>query len=302
MTAATQGTLDHLALDMVLPWHEQQEQQEKFKRLLKKIIIPIMAFMMVMPLLPDFTGEDAEKEKVVTKVILEPPKIEETPPPPPDVPKEQKTQSKRPDAKPKAGADVGTSVESLSQQLSALSSTANLKKMQKKNVFVSNEGAKEQSKRALVGANSTNSQSSALKASDVTVTAKGANLVGHQSSNVESAISSIELPSEAEYHYDPSKSAKRDKQSVRRTIERHKGAVYSLYTKALRQNPELQGRFVFEFVIMPDGSIKDMKLVSSELGDRKLEQQMLEKLKQINFGKDDVNPTEINYMFTFLPS
>jgi hypothetical protein len=47
--AAHKPPLDHLALDVVLPWHENEEQYEYFKKLAKFIVIPLMLFLIVMP-------------------------------------------------------------------------------------------------------------------------------------------------------------------------------------------------------------------------------------------------------------
>lgn len=296
------SALDHLALDLVLPWHEQKEQQEQFEKLIKKVVAPIMVFLLVMPLLPDMSGEEEVKEKVVAKVMLEPPKLQPAPPPPQNAP-EQKTQSKRPDAKPKEGASSGVpNMATLSQQLNAMRNSVNVNKMQNKNVFVASSGKTQKSSRAMLGQESVTSSSGGLQASDITVNAKGAALAGHSSDQVESSIANIELPSAAEYHYDPKKNAKRDMQSIRRTIERYKGAVYAQYAKSLRLNPDLAGRFIFSFVILPDGSIDKLKLKSSELGDKNLEKQLLNKIQQINFGKDDSNATAVEYTYTFLPS
>lgn len=297
------ASLDHLALDMVLPWHEQAEQQEKFKRLVKRVVIPAFAFMFVMSILPSFFSEEEAEEKLVAQVILEPPKVVETPPPPPTEVKEQKTQSVKKDAKPKAGADTSVQkMAALSKQLSALRNSVNASTMQKKNVYVSDSGKVQQSSRSRLGQSTMNSSSGGLKASDITVNAKGATMAGHVSGDIESPLMDIPLPDAAEYHYDPKKDSKRDMQSIRRTLERYKGAVYSLYAKALRLNPDLGGRFIFEFVILTDGSIEKLKLKSSELGNQKLEQQMLQKISGINFGKEDVSPTAVQYTFSFFPS
>jgi len=54
-------------------------------------------------------------------------------------------------------------------------------------------------------------------------------------------------------------------------------------------------------VIEPDGSISLIELVSSELGDSKLENKLLVRIRGINFGPDDVVATPVNYKFDFLP-
>jgi outer membrane biosynthesis protein TonB len=300
MSAATQP-MDHLALDLVLPWHEEQEQQEKFKKLLKKVIVPIMVVMLVMPLLPDLSGEDEVEEKVVTKVMLEPPVLEPTPPPPSE-PKKQKTQDKRPNAKPKPGANNGVpNMASLSQQLTKMRNSLSQNRQQNKNKFVTTSGDKAKSSRARLGKDSLNS-SGGIKSSDITVNAKGAALAAHQSDTVSSSISDVVIPTAAEYAYDPSKSY-RDKHSIRREIERYRGgAIYPIYTKALRLNPDMGGRFVFSFTILPSGKVTNVKLVASELSDPKLEKEILAKMKFIDFGKENKAPTPVEYTFSFVPS
>lgn len=292
--------LDHLALDIALPWQDQVEQQEKFKRLLQKIGIPFLAFMIVMSFMSFFQEEEVE-EKIVAKVYLD--EIPQPPEPPPAPPPEQRTQNINKSAVPKPGAKTGAQdIASLAKQLSALRNSVNASQSQKKNVFKSDAGKVQKSSRAMLGKSSINSRSTGLKASDISVNAKGASLAEHKSDQVNSPIANIEIPTSEQYHYDPKKNSKRDMQSIRRNIERYKGTVYSLYSKALRLNPELGGRFVFKFVVLPDGSITELKLVSSELGDSKLEKQMLGKLKQLNLGAEDVNATAVQYTFNFLPS
>lgn len=295
MTSAAQS-LDHLALDLELPWQERKVQQDQFEKLIKKIVIPFMLFLIIMPMLPDLSGEEEVKEKVVAQVIFEKPKP--ISPPPQDLPK-QKTQSFKPDAVPKTGVP---NMASLSKQLAAMRNKVSASKMQNKDVFVASTGKAQQSTRSMLGKQSAIGSSGGLSAADLTVNAKGASLAEHTSGRVDSTIAEIALPDAAQYKYDARKNGKRDGQSVRRTIERFKGSVYSQYTKALRTNPDLAGRFVFKFVIKPDGSIKQLVLINSELGDKELERKLLNKIQQINFGKEDLSDTEVTYTYNFLPS
>jgi protein TonB len=301
--------LNHLALDVILPWHENEEQFEQFKKLIKVIVIPLMVFLIVMPLLPDFTTQPEVVKKVVMQLALDPPEVipvpEEAPVPPP--PKKKAKQKPKPTkktsdpvkAKPTSSA---SSLAALSQQLSALSSAASAPQTQKKNVFVADAGKVQKSSRSLLGQKNATSSSSGLSASDVTINAKGGQVLEHRSGDVESPIMAVELPTEEQYHYDPKQESRRDMQSIRRTLERYKGSVYALYTKALRQSPELNGRFIFEFVILPSGEISKLKLVSSELAAPNLEAKMLKKISGINFGATDNLPTTVQYTFSFLPS
>jgi len=299
---------NHLALDVVLPWHENEEQFEYFKKLSKTIVIPLMILLFVMPLLPDFAEKPEVIKKVVTQSALDPPEEivrapEEAPPEvqpkPKQKPKASKKTKDQTKVKPTSGA---ASLAALSQQLSALSSAASAPKQQKKNVFVADSGKVQKSSRSLLGQKNATSSSNGLSASDVTINARGGQVLEHQSGNVESPIMAIELPTEEQYHFDPNQNSRRDMQSIRRTLERYKGSVYALYTKALRKNPELNGRFIFEFVILANGDISGLKLVSSELNEAKLEAQMLKKIGGIKFGAADHIPTAVQYTFSFLPS
>ena len=302
------SSLNHLALDVVLPWHENEEQFEYFKKLAKFIVIPLMILLIVMPLLPDFSTEPDVVKKVVTQLALDPPEVvrapEEAPPVevPKPKPKPKATKKTQDQTKVKPQSSGSASLAALSQQLSALSSAASAPKLQKKNVFVADSGKVQKSSRSLLGQKNATSSSTGLSASDVTINAKGGQVLEHQSGNVGSPDMEIELPTEEQYHYDPKQESRRDMQSIRRTLERYKGSVYALYTKALRQSPELNGRFIFEFVILPNGSISKLKLVSSELDEPKLEAQMLKKISGINFGATDDLPTSVQYTFSFLPS
>src|SRR5690606_573739 len=41
----------------------------------------------------------------------------------------------------------------------------------------------------------------------------------------------------------------RSDESIRRVMDQNKGAIFAIYNRALRETPDLQGRFVFEMVI-----------------------------------------------------
>ena len=95
---------------------------------------------------------------------------------------------------------------------------------------------------------------------------------------------------------------RRDMESIRRTIENAKGSVYAMYAKALRDHPDLNGKFVFELVVEPDGTVSRLKLIKSDLNMPDLEQKMLNRIGGINFGREDVAPTRVQYTFVMIPS
>lgn len=93
----------------------------------------------------------------------------------------------------------------------------------------------------------------------------------------------------------------RDLEGIRKIISDNKGAIYSLYRKALRKNPELEGRVTVQLVIEADGSISAANILESELDDASLEKRLLGRISLINFGTENVTQTQLQYSFNFLP-
>lgn len=95
--------------------------------------------------------------------------------------------------------------------------------------------------------------------------------------------------------------AARSEEEIRKIMEQHKGAIYSIYNRALRQNAALEGKMVVKIVIDPSGKIVEASLVSSELGDKDLETRILQRIRLITFPASNVARTTLNQTFDFLP-
>lgn len=95
--------------------------------------------------------------------------------------------------------------------------------------------------------------------------------------------------------------AARSEEEIRKIMEQHKGAIYSIYNRALRQNAALEGKMVVKLVIDPSGKIVEASLVSSELDDKDLETKILQRIKLITFPASNVARTTLNQTFDFLP-
>lgn len=93
----------------------------------------------------------------------------------------------------------------------------------------------------------------------------------------------------------------RSEAQIRQILEANKSSLYTLYNRALRQNPMLKGKVVFELVITPAGSVSTVKIVMSELGDSKLERQLQLRLQTVQFGAADVSLTRSQWTIEFLP-
>ena len=78
--------------------------------------------------------------------------------------------------------------------------------------------------------------------------------------------------------------------------------MYSIYNRARRTNPSLKGKIVLEITILPSGKVSNVKIVSSELNDKKLESRLVSRIKLFNFGARDVKAVTVTYPIEFLPS
>lgn len=93
----------------------------------------------------------------------------------------------------------------------------------------------------------------------------------------------------------------RDLDQIRQALDANKGAVYSLYRRALRQDPSIEGKLTVKLIIEPDGSLSLVELVDSELDAPELVAKLIGRIQMINFGSANVMRTELEYAYNFLP-
>jgi TonB family protein len=103
-------------------------------------------------------------------------------------------------------------------------------------------------------------------------------------------------------HKGGSGKASRSIEEIRLVFERNKGAFYAIYNRLLRDDPTLQGKVVVELKIAPSGSVVDCRIVSSELKASELENKLLARIRQFDFGAKDVEQMVVTYPVDFLPS
>ncbi len=128
----------------------------------------------------------------------------------------------------------------------------------------------------------------------------GVALSGRETTRVESKLASASGTSPRPG--DPANNASgRSEEEIRKTMDRNQGAIFSIYNRALRSNPALQGKLVIKMVIEPSGKLSAVTLISSELKDAALEQKLLARIRLVQFGVQNVIRTTLNYTFDFLP-
>ncbi|MBL4683790.1 MAG: AgmX/PglI C-terminal domain-containing protein [Nannocystaceae bacterium] len=88
---------------------------------------------------------------------------------------------------------------------------------------------------------------------------------------------------------------------IRRTVRRHENDMRVCYNRALRHNPELQGRVTLRFLIGPDGTVIAAVVADSEVRDPTMTNCLARAIKRWSFpaSLDNRRPAVVSYPFYF---
>jgi protein TonB len=287
-----------------LPWAVGEESESRFKRLLRILLIIATLLAILVALLPKREAErikpDELKERVA-QLIIEKPKPPPPPPPPPEEkpkPEDKPKPVEKPVEKPKPNVR-NQGLLAMQDELAALrDQNLDLADPQMKtpvedarserNLITSSVG------RASGGINTANMArgfgggAGAIGTHTTTQVSHGAGLDPNAGGKVQRTGNSGK--------------ASRSREEVELLFDRNKGALYNIYGKVLRENPELQGKVVLEFTILPSGEITNVRIVSSELKDPELEKKIVARVRLIRFKPADVEPLTVSKPIDFFPA
>lgn len=89
---------------------------------------------------------------------------------------------------------------------------------------------------------------------------------------------------------------------IEQVFQKNKGAIYSIYNRALRKDPSLQGKVVIELTIAPSGRVIKARIISSDLNNKKLERKLIARVKLFRFKPSKAVQVTVKYPIDFLPS
>ena len=309
-----------------LPWSISAEDERRFRKILTTILALTIALGIALPMLPAIkksANQQAELPPRIAKLIFEK-HTKPKPPPKPivkkkvepkpkkvakkkkPVPKKKvppKVAKKAPPKKPKVDALEQARKKASSAGLLALQdSLADLRDQSVDELRgakrLSNNGSKaRKTERALI-TSKVGSGSQGINTSRMSRDTGSTTLVARTATEVKSSISKTSLNRKKRN----SLTASRSIEEIQIVFDRNKSAIYSLYNRALRKNPSLQGKLVIRLNISPSGKITSIDLVSSELGDPTLERKLVQRIKMFNFGSRKVDAVTITYPIDFLPA
>ena len=94
----------------------------------------------------------------------------------------------------------------------------------------------------------------------------------------------------------------RTDEEIQIVFDRYKASFYRLYNRELRNDPTLRGQMVLRLTIEPDGSVSMCVLQSTDMNAPGLADQVVDRVRTINFGAKDVQALTIVYPIDFLPA
>jgi TonB family protein len=131
----------------------------------------------------------------------------------------------------------------------------------------------------------------------------GGGLGGRATTVVESPVEALAEAGGAAQRSGDSNKASRSREEIERVFDANKGRIFTLYNRALRENPALQGKVVLRLTIAPDGRVTHCEIVSSELGDAELERGLVQRVLQFQFeARDDVESITTTKPIDFFPA
>ncbi len=297
-----------------LPWSPTAEVEQRFRKVVRNCLIAFVILVVVMALLPLPKPSErlapALPDRVVQLVLEQ----RKPPPPPPVVEPDKKIEEPKPVEKPVVKPEPKPEPDRTEQarkqaakamaqfdELNALRDSAVVDKAQQTQTLT-NAVAATRSERNMItsaaGKSSGGINNAALSRGYGGSTGE---LAGHSTTKVTSAIGTGD-PRADVTRTSGSNKAKRDGSDVAQVLDSNKSAIFALYTRALRDNPDLQGKVVLKLVIAPSGDVTSCELVSSELNNPELERKLLARIKMIRFPAMDVESLTVTHPIEFFPA
>jgi TonB family protein len=309
-----------------MPWELSAEVDARFRRIVITSMAVFLLLAIVMPYLPlpEIISTPVEEPEprlatLIFEVKPEPPKPVQKPKPPEPIkqvkkqkpvprkqapPKVVKSTPKPAPVKPKVSARKQAEQAGLLAMKDALADmrqntvTSTLKKTS----HLSQAGGKARTTdRAVLTSGTTRSSGGIQTASLSRNTGGGGQLAGRTTTQVHSPSGNAPGGGTASSSRGE-RSAGRSIEEIQMVFDRNKGAIFSVYNRALRKDPTLQGKVVLELTIAPSGKVTRCALVSSELQDAALGKKISQRVKLFTFEAKDVSEVTITYPIEFLPA
>ena len=291
-------------------------QDKKFTRILQILVGVYLLIAVVVPFIEQVEVSREVKEKVpvqLAKIMLKEKKLP-IPEKKEEKPKEKPIEEKKPEQIKEKKVEPPKTKRQAAKQKAQTSGLAAMKdelfamrdafevKPASTTKLNKTSAAEVKVKRKLL-ASAANKQSSTLSAANTTQTVASDELSTRNTQQVRLSAEEVLASTDtaAAESLAAQKSGQRSEVALRRTLEANKSRLYARYNRALRKDPFLKGKVLFEIEILPSGKVKKVTIKSSELNNAKLERQLSSILRAIKFSEESVGTVVTIWAIDFLP-
>jgi protein TonB len=293
-----------------LPWTPDEDESRRLKRTARTLLIVFAAIGILIPLIPmSERPKPAPLPEEVVRLVLEPP------PAPPKV-ETKKPEPPKPEAKPESKpvpqpVDKQAEARKKAEKAGLLAMKDELEDLRQA------LEPTEMSSAPMIGKVEGESRAERSLVTSRTGVGSGGINTGRLSSgfgsgpgNLKGHAAGTAVPSFADKIGDDRKAsrtgsggkASRSREEIEIVFDRNKSAIYSLYSRALREQPELQGKVVIQLTIAPSGEVTDCRIVSTELNDAELEKKLVARIRMFRFEARDVEAMTTTKPIEFFPA
>lgn len=294
-----------------LQWMQREEEDLFFRKIYRIVLSICIVLGLIVAVIDVPKPEKKEREPLpprLVKFLEEKKKTPPAPPPAVKVIKKAKPKSiKRPKPKPKKPLTKNqtkardkakkSGLMALSNELADLIETPNITALV--NTKVSSSGRKAAKDDTSILTANANKGSGGVNTSGLDRSVSSTAIGKRNTTKVQSSAAVATINADRS---GSGKKAARSAEEITIVMDKNKGSIFAVYNRQLRRNPGLEGRVVLEITIAPSGRVTKVKIVSSELNDKKLERKLMARIKLFNFGAKKVDTVTVTYPLEFFPS
>jgi TonB family protein len=311
-----------------LPWSTGFEDDARFKKLARNCLIGALLLAFLFWVLPEPKIDPAavaEEPRRLARLVLErppppppPPVVREEPKPPePEPVVEERVVEPEPVVEPTRAPVPEPPVDRtqqarerarvagllpLTNQLQALRNNVSNDRLQRTETVGAATSDRPFVERSLITSR-VGTASGGINTAALSRNTGGTGIGGRETTQVESPVEGFAEAGGAAQRTGSSDRASRSREEIERVFDANKGRIYTLYNRALRENPALQGKVVLRLTIAPDGRVTFCEIVSSELNDPELERGLVQRVLLFQFeARDDVEPITTTKPIDFFPA
>lgn len=305
-----------------LPWTSGRSQEKKFQRLLGIIVLICLVLSAVWPFIPVPDPEPFDIDEIpprIAQLLLEeeplpppPPVVEEEPEPEPeseDPEPEPVVEEPEPEPEPEPEIDLEevareeaqAALMPFAEDLADLVDNELLDQVADNRDLSESVGEAERNERSMI-TSKVGTASGGINTANMSRNTGGSGIAGRNTTRVVSPVAGIGQSGGAASRSGSSGKASRSREEIELVFDKNKGAIFSLYNRALRRDPSLEGKLVLRLTIAPSGAVTLCEIVSSELGDEELERKLVQRVKLFKFERKDVEAITTTKPIDFFPA